>query len=582
MGPSATGPDLDGLGPDVGGLDRDGSPSPPAGAWFRRRDVIALAVVAAALLLPLRGLLRLPGPPMEEGFMLTFPERLLRGEIPNRDFLHLYGPGSVWVLAGVYKVFGASLEVQRLFGLVQQAAVAYGVFFVARWWGRRVAVTCALLAILLMLPPAGLTAFAWTGGVGAVLLGLAVGLHARATPDDRRGFRLAVAAGILFGIAFLYRIDLVVACALTIAVIAWRAPRARALGLVGGALGTAALLLAHVAMAGFGNAFRGMVLEPVFELRDGRRLPVPPSWGTLDGFLQMVGDIPPRLRWPLPTPATSQQLFLWFFANLAAITVLIVVGARALRREPHSVRARAVLAAGLLSLGMVSQTLQRPDSTHIAWVSCVSIGLLPIALMEARWRAGRRDPTHPVRGRRLVACGVPALFLLLVVPNFTYRAYADFVAQTFDRRRASFAIERDGRRFYYGDPSVADAANAMIPTLDRLVRPGDRLFVGPTDLRRTVTSEAWLYALYPEAVPGTYFIEMDPGIANARGSRMAADLRRSDVVVLSRIWQEWNEANDSSRPGDPTPDRVLRERFCPVGTFAPWFDVYRRCDRTEP
>jgi len=129
---------------------------------------------------------------------------------------------------------------------------------------------------------------------------------------------------------------------------------------------------------------------------------------------------------------------------------------------------------------------------------------------------------------------------------------------------------------------VADAANAMIPTLDRLVRPGDRLFVGPTDLRRTVTSEAWLYALYPEAVPGTYFIEMDPGIANARGSRMAADLRRSDVVVLSRIWQEWNEANDSSRPGDPTPDRVLRERFCPVGTFAPWFDVYRRCDRTEP
>jgi len=582
VGPPATGPDLDGLGPDLDGLDRDGSPSPPAAAWFRRRDVIALAVVAAALLLPLRGLLRLPGPPMEEGFMLTFPERLLRGEIPNRDFLHLYGPGSVWVLAGVYKVFGASLEVQRLFGLVQQAAVAYGVFFVARWWGRRVAVTCALLAILLMLPPAGLTAFAWTGGVGAGLLGLAVGLHARATPDDRRGFWLAVAAGILFGIAFLYRIDLVVACALTIAVIAWRAPRARALGLVGGALGTAALLLAHVAMAGFGNAFRGMVLEPVFELRDGRRLPVPPSWGTLDGFLQMVGDIPPRLRWPLPTPATSQQLFLWFFANLAAITVLIVVGARALRREPHSVRARAVLAAGLLSLGMVSQTLQRPDSTHIAWVSCVSIGLLPIALMEARWRAGRRDPTHPVRGRRLVACGVPALFLLLVVPNFTYRAYADFVAQTFDRRRASFAIERDGRRFYYGDPSVADAANAMIPTLDRLVRPGDRLFVGPTDLRRTVTSEAWLYALYPEAVPGTYFIEMDPGIANARGSRMAADLRRSDVVVLSRIWQEWNEANDSSRPGDPTPDRVLRERFCPVGTFAPWFDVYRRCDRTEP
>ena len=48
-----------------------------------------------------RGLLRSQGPPMEEGFMLVFPERLLAGDFPNRDFLHLYGPGSVWILAGL-------------------------------------------------------------------------------------------------------------------------------------------------------------------------------------------------------------------------------------------------------------------------------------------------------------------------------------------------------------------------------------------------------------------------------------------------------------------------------------------------
>jgi hypothetical protein len=136
------------------------------------RDAIALGIVALALLIPLRGLLRNPGPPMEEGFMLTFPERLLHGEIPNRDFLHLYGPGSLWVLAVVYKVFGAKLEVERLFGLLQQAGVAFGVYFVARWWGRKVAVVCALLAMVIMLPPAGLTAFAWTGGVGLGVLGL--------------------------------------------------------------------------------------------------------------------------------------------------------------------------------------------------------------------------------------------------------------------------------------------------------------------------------------------------------------------------------------------------------------------------
>jgi len=551
----------------------------------RTRDVVALGIVALALLIPLRGLLRNPGPPMEEGFMLTFPERLLRGEVPNRDFLHLYGPGSLWVLAAVYKVFGAKLEVERLFGLLQQAGVAFGVFFVARWWGRKVAVACALIAMVIMLPPAGLTAFAWTGGVALGLLGLAVGLHARASPDDRRATRLAIVSGILFGAAFLYRLDLVIACGLAAIVLVWKAPRRRVLALLGAAVATGSLVLVQFAMAGFGNAFRGMVLEPVFDLRPGRRLPVPPSWGTLDGFLQKVGDIPNPLRWPLPVPASSHQLFIWFFANLAAIGILVGVGAWALRRDPGSIRARAVLASGLFSLGMVSQTLQRPDSTHIAWVSCVSLGLVPLALMEvlaARRPAAPGTRARPGRHAWLVACGIPAAGLLLLVPTFTFRSYADFTAQTFGRHRTSFLIERNGVRFYYGDPTVADAANAMIPTLDRIVRPGDRLLVGPADLRKTVTSEAWIYALYPEAVPGTYYIEMDPGIANAKGSRLADDLRAADVVVLSRIWQDWDEANDSAELGDPLPNRILKRRFCAVDTFEPWFEVYQRCDRVEP
>src|SRR5258706_16242620 len=110
----------------------------------RRRDAIALTIVALVFALPLRGLLRAPGPPMEEGFMLVFPERVLHGAIPNRDFLHLYGPGSVWALAGVFKVFGVSLMTERWFGLAQQMAIVFGVFTLARPWGRTVAVAGAV------------------------------------------------------------------------------------------------------------------------------------------------------------------------------------------------------------------------------------------------------------------------------------------------------------------------------------------------------------------------------------------------------------------------------------------------------
>ena len=77
-------------------------------AWDRR-DAIALAIIAVVVAIPLRGLMRDHATPMEEGFMLVFPEQVLKGFIPNRDFLHLYGPGSLWVLAAVYKVFGEEI-----------------------------------------------------------------------------------------------------------------------------------------------------------------------------------------------------------------------------------------------------------------------------------------------------------------------------------------------------------------------------------------------------------------------------------------------------------------------------------------
>src|SRR3954468_14652201 len=112
----------------------DGDPMMPRGQRW-----LPLCALAVALALPLRGLLRAPGPPMEEGFMLVFPERVLHGDIANKDFLHLYGPGSLGALAAVFKAFGTSLWTERLAGYAQQAALVTAVFTVARPWGRWVA-----------------------------------------------------------------------------------------------------------------------------------------------------------------------------------------------------------------------------------------------------------------------------------------------------------------------------------------------------------------------------------------------------------------------------------------------------------
>ena len=177
------------------------------------------------------------------------------GEIPNVDFLHLYGPGGLWVLAGLFKVFGTDLVVERIWGFLQIAGVVFGVYFLARRWGRRVALTCGLLSLIVILPPLGYAALAWTGGVAFAVLGLLAALAARdraepnvreagippsseAWPErpgaegamsgklvDGRARGLAILAGVLLGAALLYRIDLVVAVGLAVAVVTWKAPR---------------------------------------------------------------------------------------------------------------------------------------------------------------------------------------------------------------------------------------------------------------------------------------------------------------------------------------------------------------------
>jgi hypothetical protein len=352
-------------------------------------------------------------------------------------------------------------------------------------------------------------------------------------------------------------------------------------------------------LAGFGTAFRGMVLQPVFDLRPGRGLPIPPGWNHFDGFPQIVGSLRRQPAWPIPHVGGPKQLFFWFFINLASIAFVTAVGIWAVRRDRTSIRARAVLAGGLLSLGIVSQSLQRADSTHIAWVSCISIALVPVALMEllSAWkRSASRGTIRAALGRHalLLACVIPIAGMFLVVPNFSFRTYEDYAGLTFGHHRESWVIRRGDRIFYYGEPTAADGANALVPVADQYVRKGDRLFVGPVDLSRTYISEAWWYYLFPETTPGTRYIEMDPGIADAKGSGLTHDLRTSNVAILSNVMREWQEPNDSSEFRNQNPNRVLQKDFCLVGEFGDvpdylrervgqphWWQLWVKCDRVK-
>ncbi len=556
----------------------DTASGPSAG---RRRwpDAVAVAVLAAGLLLPLRGLLVNQGPPMEEGFMLVFPELVLRGELPNRDFLHLYGPGGLWVLAGAFKVFGVSLVVERLVAFLQLAGIVFGVYLIARRWGRALGLACGVIALVIIVPPLGLTALAWNGAVALGLLGLVAALagleRGSGAGDGPPGGRAStVVGGVLFGFALLYRLDLVIAVTLAGVALVWRTHRGFKKRLAAGlAVGLSPYLI-HIFTAGPGTVFRGMILDPVVYLRGGRRLPIPPPPDRLDGFLQRAGDLR-RLAWPLPVPRTATQLTIWFFVLLAAAAFVLAVGVWAFRRDPSSMRARALLAVGAFGFGMLPQAVQRVDSAHFAWVSCVPVAVLPLAIDEV---LRLRRPGGSARRHAWASGAGVAAVVLFLFPNFTFRTYADYSAQSFGYHRNSWKISNGDRIFFYGRADVARAADRMLSDLDEISEPGQSVVVGESDLRRTNYSDAYLYyLLLPKLVPGTYYIEMDPGMANRSDSGLADEIRDADFVILSSVWEDWREPNDSRELGSDEPNRALREHFCLVDDYGGLYRLYRRC-----
>jgi MFS family permease len=539
----------------------------------RTLDGVAVGIVLLAFLVPLRGLLRSPGPPFEEGFMLVFPERVLAGAIPNKDFLHLYGVGSLWVLAGWFKVFGASVTTERLFGLLQQMAIVFGVFALARRWGRVAAVSCALVSLLFILST-GLTALARVGGVGLGVLAIVAGAAARESVDDRRARRLALLAGLLMAAALLYRIDLVAATALAMVALGWGTSRAlqRRFG-IGLAAGLSLWVL-HIAVAGPENVWRGMIIEPVFKLRGGRRLPVPPPWSHFNSTVQVVVDLD-KLRWPLPTIAGPAQVSLWFFVLAASVVLLVGTTVAVARRDPTSIRARVLLAVAGFSVGIFPNMLQRADTTHFAWVACVAMAFLPVVLIEA---ARGRVHWQP-RSVSLAAGGGVLAVLAFVITNYTVRTYADYSLQSVGVHRHSYVISHRGRIFYYGRPDDAAAANRLLDAVERVSKPGDRLIVAPDDLRRIPVDDAFFYHLLPQLTPGTRYIEMDPDLANAKDSGLADEVRHADVLILSSAEDYFNEPNDSRKLGPNEPNVVVRQDFCLVGKFGPHYQLYRRCHR---
>src|SRR5690349_19159691 len=111
-----------------------------------RSKVLFCALVVLVFLVPVWSAFDHPALPMDEGSLLVYPELILKGKVPYRDFETFYGPGNLWTLSGAYAAFGVNIFVERAVGLVYRVIILVGIFGLLQRWGTAVAVGSSMLA----------------------------------------------------------------------------------------------------------------------------------------------------------------------------------------------------------------------------------------------------------------------------------------------------------------------------------------------------------------------------------------------------------------------------------------------------
>ena len=92
-------------------------------------------------------------PSLDEGIYLEGGQRVLRGEVPYRDFFAYTGPLIYWVQAGLEAIFGASIRFLRLSTAFSMGLTAAGIFWLAlRPLGWRFALALPVVFVALRLP----------------------------------------------------------------------------------------------------------------------------------------------------------------------------------------------------------------------------------------------------------------------------------------------------------------------------------------------------------------------------------------------------------------------------------------------
>ena len=323
--------------------------------------------------------------------------------------------------------------------------------------------------------------------------------------------------------------------------------------------------LVHLAMAGPGNVDRGHVHRA--GVRPPRRT-APAAAAVARTTSTGSSSGPATLdRAAVAVPrAAGRRRQLSAVAAAAASPAWRPAGRRRAAAPRRDAATAACSSSAAFAVGLLPQALQRADSTHLAWVSCVALRLPA----RRRRRAARLGAAAARTREPVAAVAVPVVLLLALVPHFTLphlRRLRRPDVRHAARRAADRA--RGGRSFHYGRRDAVDAVNELLadrrrahrarrPPVRRHRRPpqdalqrGVPLLPAPRPRRRRPATSRWTPASPTPTTPA-----------------WPTSSRAADVVDPLVDPRRLGRAERLARRSGPTSrTRCSSDDFCLVGSY---------------
>jgi hypothetical protein len=508
----------------------------------------------------------------DEGIVLTASMRVAAGQLPHRDFYAIYGPAQFYILAGLYRLFGESILVDRLLDLFFRALVVASVYTIASSYLRRsIAVFTSLVTLAWLF---GL--YYATAGIAVIPVslfnlistGLIIAVFTR-TISVRRMF----AAGVLAGIATLFRYDTGIAL-----------------------LGIHACVIA----IGIRIRFKGKILNAFMSA----------FWPYLPGFALVT--LPPALYYlsvaplhpliydvilfpskyyhharNLPFPAITMKSFdnIVVYLPIAVVGIsLYAVVADCLRGRDYQASAQSDpkqqrLCGFLIAFGLLTFVMYFKGFVRIGVIQ-MYLAIIPTLLLTAALFQLRFTFSRPLR---IFILFVVSLSILAPV-CCSLREMRDMYKQQSSLLESMWSSVRGTRSTIRTTwCSLGNAATrgiCFLPEDDRIqtiefidshTRPDQTLFLGVTRHDKIFANDNLTY-FASQRLPATKWSEFDADLENRYDvqTQMLQDLEINTppYIVLDSEFDTMNEPNDSSRSSGVTLlDEYLHKNYQYIQSF---------------